>query len=304
MLTLYGLAIATAESADTEADIQWDECTATELEDYRGSEVFEIGRDDGPWTRHVFADRTTTFCEFDVSPDGRRVISRALPSVHRADVRELLAEAVMRTIFRRRGIVSFHGAALDRDGTCVLILGAKRAGKSALAGALIRDGWSLLTDDLARVLCSNGQWCVAPGFRQLKLSGETAEHFGYVPRDLALRWSSAAASDTPRSINKHVLKYDPTTDAASPLAGIFVLGPRVAGLAHPCVETLPPIGQLRALIDNLTCDALTPAWPPSRESAAVAGALIRQTSVRSLVMPDHLPAIDETATCIASALLD
>jgi hypothetical protein len=55
------------------------------------------------------------------------------------------------------GYVTLHAAAVARDGRLLLLAGESGAGKTTLTLALLRDGWTYLSDDVAPIDVSTGE---------------------------------------------------------------------------------------------------------------------------------------------------
>lgn len=73
--------------------------------------------------------------------------------------------------------VALHGAAICRDGRAVLLAGRGKAGKTSLALAALRAGWSYAGDDFVLVR-SGPSPCVAPLYRTARLRSDMVERFG------------------------------------------------------------------------------------------------------------------------------
>jgi len=58
-------------------------------------------------------------------------------------------QAIFDLVSRHPHVLTLHAALLGRDGRGVLVVGPQESGKSTLATALWRQGWSLLGDDVA-----------------------------------------------------------------------------------------------------------------------------------------------------------
>ncbi|WCM26969.1 hypothetical protein NDN01_23790 [Sphingomonas sp. QA11] len=291
MLDLYGLRIAVVDGPDAPAsgayDLLWRRLTVSELQPPGAPNVTTSDRADGRWTHHVFGDARRTGSEFDVSPDGTIVISRSLPIAIEGDVFSLFAEPVMRSILHRRGLVSLHGATLSRDGRCIMLVGDKGAGKSTLAGALLRHGWSLLTDDLSRLRRSDGGWSVPVGFRQLKLREDAIAQLGYDSASVDRRWRHPEAPGD-SEINKYAVHDDEALEGEARLDAIYILGQRTHGAISAAVARLSPVDQLRALLDNMSEDPADPRAAPTRSEVAAAGAVLRDVGVYRLTMPGDI----------------
>jgi hypothetical protein len=82
---------------------------------------------------------------------------------------------VMSLLLHLRGMLVLHASAINIAGKSAVFLGAKGAGKSTTAAALVSAGHHLLTDDVLAVDFSNSDRPrIVPGFPQLKLSEEVA----------------------------------------------------------------------------------------------------------------------------------
>lgn len=83
---------------------------------------------------------------------------------------------VLGFLLHLRGQLVLHGSGVDVNGRAALFVGDKMAGKSTTAAAFIKNGHSLLTDDLLAIDLSNPNAPkVLPAFSQLKLSDEASD---------------------------------------------------------------------------------------------------------------------------------
>jgi len=83
---------------------------------------------------------------------------------------------MMALLMRARGALVLHGSALDIAGEGVGFLGDKGAGKSTTAGACIRAGHALLTDDILAVEGCEGDGArVLSAFPQVKLADNASD---------------------------------------------------------------------------------------------------------------------------------
>ena len=178
-------------------------------------------------TDHIFGYDGRVRCRFRIAPDGSAIECRAIPEVSDRDLFSLFAEPVMRTILVRRGLLSFHAAALARNGRAILIMADKGAGKSTLSWALQRQGWQLLADDLARVDSVDGRWSVFSGHRQTKLTPAAARAFGHDAEAMPVRFDDPGPAASAALFDKRVI------DSAEALGDPSARGPaRRALLSH------------------------------------------------------------------------
>ncbi|CDX40748.1 HPr kinase [Mesorhizobium sp. ORS 3359] len=82
---------------------------------------------------------------------------------------------VMALALHQRGLLVLHASAIEVGGKSVIFMGDKGAGKSTTAGAMIRAGHRLLTDDVVALdLSDPDRPMILPGFPQLKLAPDAA----------------------------------------------------------------------------------------------------------------------------------
>jgi hypothetical protein len=286
-IPLYGLTISFggAETACFDG-VLWQRHVSTQLTSRGVPAYFLTTQPDGAWVHHAYGVGETTHCEFAISPVGLTVISHSLPSVPQHDLFALFAEPVMRSVFRARRIISFHGAALERNGTAILVLGNKGTGKSTLAAILTQQGWSLMSDDLARVRQVGGKWVVCPGYRQLKLSRNTVDKLGLNADLLERRWSAPQAPSDSHA-NKYILPCKGGSEDVE-LRRVYVIGPRSAPQAPVRLERLPPIERVQLLVRHASDDPAFPEAPVSREAMEAAVSIAGAVDVLEVSMPDGI----------------
>ncbi|MFD0390218.1 hypothetical protein ACFQ4K_24370 [Tistrella bauzanensis] len=255
-----------------------------------------IERDGATWIEQIFAGPDgRPICRFLISGDGRRVLSDSLPALDRNDLNSLFVEPVMRTIMSRMGLVSFHAAALVKQGAAVLIMGRKGAGKSSLAGALYRAGWQPLADDLVRIVGNNGCWHAAAGGTATRVNADTARALGFDPATLATRWSLPGAAGNKFLLPAAAFGAQP---AMVPIKAVLLLDARDPDLEGPRWNRAAGADALRGLAANLTPDPLALSALPSREAIRVTAGLSRQAAIYRLSLPDRLGALRAAAATV------
>jgi hypothetical protein len=113
--------------------------------------------------------------EFLISPDGRRIVGRALEASNREIFHTYLLGQVLSFALLRRGIEPLHATAVVVDGRAVAFLGDSGYGKSSLAAAFVRAGYPLLTDDLLVLHETDDSYTAHPGPPRLKLFPAVAQ---------------------------------------------------------------------------------------------------------------------------------
>lgn len=305
MLILNGLRIA-ADGDGEAADIVWRTHRVDSLPSEPGAgEPIAIvrgeGTESGVATDHIFGYDGRVRCHFRIGPDGSAISCRAIAQVSDRDLFSLFAEPVMRTILVRRGLLSFHAAALVRNGRAILIMAEKGAGKSTLSWALQRQGWQLLADDLARVDPVDGRWSVFPGHRQTKLTPAAARAFGQAAEAMPVRFDDPGPAAYAARFDKRVIDPADALTAPSvavPLAALFFLTERDSSAVNARIEPLPPSAAVRHLLEHATPDPLGSALsaPPALQRAI--GGLATRVKAVALTLPDRFDRLAESAAAL------
>lgn len=221
---------------------------------------------------------------------GREIIIDPVPGADEQLLRLTILGIALGILLHQRGVLTLHSSAVAVNGAAIAFLGAKGAGKSAIAGALQAQGYPVVTDDIVAldVHAANGP-LVLPGVPQLKLWPDVAAFLGHEPEalprihpQLGKRASSAG----------HDL-----SQVSWPLQGIYVLadgaGVEVEALQaqESFVEMIRHSYALRFLGEaGVTATHF-------RQCARVA----RSTPARRLVRPRSLSALPEVVRLVEEA---
>jgi hypothetical protein len=118
--------------------------------------------------------------------NGREIIIDPAPGADENDVRLFLLGSAMGALLHQRGFLPLHASAVDRpDGSAALIAGGSGVGKSTLAAALRKRGFSVIADDVS-VLTSDprGIPVIIPGYPEIRLWADAVEIVGENPASL------------------------------------------------------------------------------------------------------------------------
>jgi hypothetical protein len=314
MLILNGLRIATdggGEALQPAADLLWRTRRVDSLppEPEAGNPIAIVRgvRTEPGATDHIFGYDGRVRCRFRIGPDGSAVGCRALPEVSDRDLFSLFAEPVMRTVLVRRGLISFHAAALARNGRSILIMADKGAGKSTLSWALQAQGWQLLADDLARVDLVDGRWSVFSGHRQTKLTPAMARAFGHPDGDIPARFDDSGPAAYAALFDKRVIDAADRsleTSAPVPLAALLFLGARDASAEAARAVPAPPPLAVRQLFEHATPDPLTTAVTADPAMQRAVGGLAGRVRALALTLPDNFDRLAEAARSLGRMALD
>jgi len=124
----------------------------------------------------------------------------------------------------RQGFPTLHASAVAVDGRAVAFLSSHGSGKTGLAAAMMRAGLSLLTDDILPVEERDGKFLGRPGYSQMRMWPDEAEHFLGKSDDLPL----VHPAITKRVVTVGGGSFGAFHDMAVPLACIY-LPERVLG---------------------------------------------------------------------------
>jgi hypothetical protein len=118
----------------------------------------------------------------------------------------------------KQGIPTLHASAVKLGQGAVAFLSHKEGGKTGLAAAMMQAGFPLLTDDVLPVEERDGIFLGRPGYPQMRMWPDEAEHFLGGFKDLPLVHPAV----TKRRVAVGVDGFGMFHDAALPLACIYL----------------------------------------------------------------------------------
>jgi len=117
--------------------------------------------------------------------NGRGIIIDRMDGVSDSDIRIFLLGSAFGALMHQRGLLALHASAIGVNDGCVAFLGYSGMGKSTLATAFGRKGYSILTDDVCAVGFDAEQVPTAvPGYPQTKLWLDSLKKFEMDPEPL------------------------------------------------------------------------------------------------------------------------
>jgi len=128
-----------------------------------------------------------------------------------------LLGSCMGIIFQQRGILALHGSCVYNGEKAVLISGESGAGKSTLAAEFLKNGWQLVTDDLAVVDEIDGEFYVRSSYPSQKLWQDSIDYYDRSDNEVTSLYQKSRKD-----------KYNVRTDrnffeGRVPLSGIIML---------------------------------------------------------------------------------
>jgi hypothetical protein len=225
-------------------------------------------------------------------------LRQAVPS-HLLNVQ--LLSSVLPFWLELRGYVTIHASAVNLAGKAVGLIAHSRDGKSTLAAALLRDGCSLLTDDVLPLSRRVGGYWANPGYPAMRMWPDEAEHFTNHYEEL----ERVHPDFTKRYVPVSEQDFGLFCDRPCPLGQIYILERREAAelVEGPRIK---PVSNRQAVIELLRYSFVT------RLSQAVGLApdrfnffagLVGEVPVRRLVYPsgyEYLPQVRQAilADCL------
>lgn len=157
---------------------------------------------------------------------------------------KLLLTGVVAAVWAEvRGWPTLHGAAVQVGPQAAVFLAPSRVGKSSFAGAWVRAGHQLITDDQVVVQSLAGVMSVAPGPPQLKVSALLARFLGVEFEGLPPLHPNIRKRQFPQH----------RVDSASgihPIAAVFVLRRSAVSTGNPTAERLFDANSILPLLRN------------------------------------------------------
>ncbi len=110
---------------------------------------------------------------------GRRIVIEREQGATDNEVRLFLLGYAFAPLLHQRGLLPLHCSAIAVGGDCVAFAGPSGTGKSTIAGAFLKRGYRILTDDICVTAFDSDGMCLAyPGYPQLKLWMDTVNELG------------------------------------------------------------------------------------------------------------------------------
>ncbi len=143
---------------------------ATGAKTEHGESILSIFRTDGYHVAHY-----PGLMDFYIWPD--RITVHLLDITYDYLVEICLLGEIFSLWLELRGIPAIHASAVVIDEQAIGFLSSNKGGKSALAAALMKKGFPLLTDDILPIEKRNGAFFGRPGYPQMRMWPDEAKFF-------------------------------------------------------------------------------------------------------------------------------
>ncbi len=144
-----------------------------------------------------------------------------------------------------KGITCLHASAFIFRDHAVALLGPAGSGKSTTVAALAKQGFPILTDDVAALFSSNGRIEVSPGYPRLRLWPESVKALFGSPDKLSRltpNWEKCFLDLTEDGYWFSQYSY--------PLSTIYYIRERSSDPLSPSIERISPQEALLKLVGN------------------------------------------------------
>jgi hypothetical protein len=231
-----------------------------------------------------YADGTRFLVE-----DGGRTITTSWTTTPE-DMATYLLGPVLAFALRSRGPLALHASAVSLRGSAILLTAAATGGKSTTAAALVRNGATMLTDDVAAVDWRDGVPFVQPGYPRLRVWSDSAAAL-YGSEDVLPLL-------TPTWTKRYIDARDAFASEAMPIAAIAVLAAREERETR--IRELRGHEAAMALLARTSVPHLLAAHERLAELEEITR-LVSHVRVLEVIAKDDLRATDDLAKQIADA---
>jgi hypothetical protein len=191
------------------------------------------------------------------------------------DTASYLLGPVFGLLLRLRGVTCLHASAVSIDNRCVAFVGAEGAGKSTTAAAFARQGFGVISDDVAALVEDPEGFRVVPAYPHLCLWPDSVEML-YGSAEALPRFSTGWEKRR-LALGKQGTRFE---SRSLPLGAIYLLGDRRPDQA-PFVEGVGPQAGLLALVADTFANKILDRELRALEFA-VLGRLVTTVPIRRI----------------------
>ncbi len=214
--------------------------------------------------------------------DGKRVFLSPEKGVEYKEIELFFLGSIMAVILTQRNILPFHGAAFEKDGSCVIISGSSGAGKSTLLRHFINLGFKAVSDDVSAIKLIDGKPFVIPSFPSSKIwiNVMQAYQLTYTKED-RLR----------PDIEKYSYSFkDQFTNKILPLDSIYILNSH--NLKTFSNEEFKGFDKLKKIKDNIYRPRYPKIIQKEKETFAIMNAIANYTRVFQITRSNSLKLLE------------
>lgn len=234
--------------------------------------------------------------DFEVDAEGRSISATWTRSVLE-EVTALLLGPVLGVALQLRGTLCLHACVVQIGQQAIAMVGQTGAGKSTTAAALARRGHAILSDDIAVLNLRDDHWLAQPGYPRLRL-WPAAIHALYgsevgLPRIFS--FTEKRFVDLTDDVRQPAWRFyrEPL-----PLAAIYVLGERQAGVTAPAVTAMSPAQAVMTLMGQRSASHLRLEVDQPARAFADLSRLAMQVPVHYVRRSDRLDRLPQLCDAI------
>jgi hypothetical protein len=189
-------------------------------------------------------------------------------------------------------IIALHAAAAIVNNRAVAFLSSNSGGKSSLVASLMQAGFPLLTDDILPVENKNGVFVGRPGYPQMRMWPEQAQHFLGYYETLEIVHPAYSKRRVPIAAGG----FGSFCNEAQPLAYLYIPEQRdpAAHGTSVAITAVPPAQAVIDLVRYSFAPRLVHAAGLQPQRLDFFAELVRQIPIRRLIYPtgyEHLPRV-------------
>ena len=191
----------------------------------------------GPvWQLRFHSPSKPSWTAYWFSADGRQLWIGWKSKHVLTDVACLLINSPSAALFTLQGLLCLHASVVGVDGRAVLLLGPEGAGKSTTAAMFLRQGHTVLADDVGVLRRRAAEFTAASGMTALSLTSDSAQLFP--DRRLVPRWSKLGPREHEE---KWLLPLTTPQPAELPIDAVVILQPRQPHTSTHAIRRLDPL---------------------------------------------------------------
>jgi len=96
------------------------------------------------------------------------------------EIRLFLLGSVIGALLHQKGIFVLHGSSVAKNNQATIFTGVSSAGKSSIAFAMYKKGYSFVSDDLSVFEIADDTCSIQPGIPQFKVWKDVLDHLNYI----------------------------------------------------------------------------------------------------------------------------
>lgn len=274
----------TTDKSNTPFDsLKWERFTNKGLENRRKLHVFTAETSDGIYYNlNYFTDTGSLL--FILSPKQDEIWIVYEENEQMQNIESILVGPALGAILRLKGVVCLHSSVININGRAAAFIGRKRAGKSTMVAAFVKNGYNAVADDVAALAINENTYQVVPGYPKVRLRPQSlaAIHKGR-PEDYQQVYTNRDS--------RYTDIMDSFEASSLPLGAIYVLNPMSEIGNIPQIEPLNATQKMIEVMQHSFAGYILNAELKKQEFSFIAN-LIKQIPIRKINFEHDLNLLD------------